>query len=133
VVEGNIRITKVSMPPFITENRNLDSGDRGDEYSIAIGEPPTEDVTFKFEEVDGGLLTVLTQNVTFTPANYEVPQSFFLAGTDDFVIMPKYYTGWFQLEISSLDGRFMLPPSEIRMSVADNDKGKLVGKCFTVS
>ncbi len=65
------------------ESIDVTEGARGDRYEVALAGPPTSEVTISI--VSGNQTVNSPSELTFTPANFSVPQAVIVAAVDDSV------------------------------------------------
>lgn len=91
----SVTITRISQAPATSESTPLQNPtpnyrDRAPgkvaEYSVVLGKAPFENVSLEFSSTDSteGIVQASTRLLTFTPQNWNVPQSLFVQGVDDF-------------------------------------------------
>ncbi len=96
-------------------------------FTVVLNSQPTADVTIPLSSSNTAEGTVAPASVTFTPANWNVPQTFTVTGVDDLVVDgPVAYTIVTGAAIST-DGVYSgLDAADVAMINEDNDPAILV-------
>ena len=90
-----------------------------DTYTLQLDSQPANDVTISFAT---GTQIQPIGSVTFTPANWNLPQTITVRAVDDDVDEPSTHTGTIQHTVSSTDGNFNgLPVPDVTANITDND------------
>lgn len=123
-------MSKANDPPYLTES--FQNKAAGDAYLVKLVEKPSADVTLSAASVDGNIV-VLTDQLVFTPENWNKEQTIMMFGKEDDVMRPALYTGSVSFRAISDDVGFNLGPATIPFAIQDNDKGEtewLQSGCF---
>lgn len=93
---------------LISEAGSLDTTEAGatDNFKLKLASQPIDNVTVNITSTDPGEVSMVTEQVVFTPSNWSVNQSIIVAGVDD-VIVDGTKTVTVSLGTgSSLDGKY---------------------------
>ncbi|MBD2043328.1 Calx-beta domain-containing protein [Microcoleus sp. FACHB-672] len=108
-----ISILPTGSSPDVTEGGNLNS------YSVVLTTPPKADVTIN---VVTDNQTTATPSLTFTPDNWNVPQTVNVAAVDDEQQIKGSHTSILRHNVSSSDVDYNgLTISDVTVTVTDND------------
>jgi hypothetical protein len=90
-----------------------------DTYQLSLQSQPSSDVTISF---DTGSQLKPIADLTFTPANWNTPQTVTLEAVDDDVDEPSPHTGTITHMLTSADAHYdALPVSGVTANITDND------------
>ena len=91
-------------------------GGAGDAYSVVLAFEPAADVTIALSPVSQ--VSVTTTSMTFTPANWDVPQ---MDAVDDLAV-EGFHVGIVTHTASSTDGDYnAIPTASVTANITDND------------
>src|SRR5690606_29734639 len=94
-------------------------------YSIRLASEPTADVTIAPQA--GGQLTWSVASITFTAADWNVPQNVTLVAVDDQVDEPEPHPGTLVHDVTSADAAYQgIPVADVTADIGDNDTSDLV-------
>lgn len=119
-------VLKLAIAPGVTigSSTGLATSENGGtaSFSVVLDIPPTEDVTIAVSSGDLTEGTVSTPSLTFTPTNWNIPQTVTITGVDDALIDGDVaYTILLGSTVSA-DPRFQgLNPTDVSVSNIDND------------
>jgi len=98
---------------------NVTEGGATDSYTVVLTSQPTANVTITINP--GSQLTVSPTTLTFTPANWNVPQTVTVTAVDD-ALAEGTHTGTIQHTASSTDSNYNgLAISPVTVTITDND------------
>jgi len=98
---------------------NVTEGGATDSYTVVLTSQPTANVTITINP--GSQLTVSPRTLTFTPANWNVPQTVTVTAVDD-ALAEGTHTGTIQHTVSSADSNYNgLAISPVTVTITDND------------
>jgi hypothetical protein len=90
-----------------------------DTYTLALGTQPTADVVVSVVGTDQ--ISVSPSALTFTPQNWDVPQTVTVAAVDDSVIEGAYTAVITHSVVSADAGYNGLAVADVSVSIEDND------------
>jgi hypothetical protein len=113
LIWGSLRVGKFEAA--VTE------GGADDSYTLVLTGQPSADVTVSISGTPASQVTATPSNITFTAANWNVPQSIILRALDD-AIYETTLIATVSHSITSADAYYAsLTPSSISVTVTDND------------
>lgn len=91
-------------------------------YDVVLTRPPVENVTL-FASLSSGQLELIANSVTFTPTNWDQPQSITISAVEDDVVEPEEQTVQIAHTISTSDPNYSTLPiiPSVEAVVIDND------------
>lgn len=93
-----------------------------DTIYVALSTPPTADVAVNIEEKNTSYLTLNTNQLVFTPANFDVPQMIIVKAKDDAVDQKGLYAASLGFRTQSDDALYNAKSiSNITVSIKDNE------------
>jgi glucose/arabinose dehydrogenase len=111
-------------------NTAVVEGGATDTYSLVLTLAPTADVTITLNNV-GGQTTTSVGSLTFTPTNWNVPQTVTVTAVDD-TIAEFTHSGTINSTVTSLDSRYNgLAIAPLTVGIADNDSLPNSGSGFS--
>lgn len=133
--QNNLRLTIYDNDaPFVlksTEILHVYEGLRNASYTLELGSKPTHDVTISMDNSASlGLIELVTSNIVFTSANWNVPQAVTLYAIDDEVKHENFNYNLVHTS-SSLDSSYgssvaFVGSHESTINFADNDRVSIV-------
>lgn len=106
-------------------NKTVNEHGAADTYEVVLESQPTADVTVAIDpgdQLDVGVGANIVLNLTFTPANWNIPQTVTIAPNDDFDIEGAH-TGTITHSSSSTDTNYnSLTLTDIVVDIVDNDE-----------
>ena len=124
---GDAFVMKLTTAPGVSVSRTtgLVTGESGGaaQFDVALDLPPTADVTIDLTSSDLSEGTVSPASLTFTPANWDVPQSVTVTGVDDSVVDGDMDYAILTGAASSADpGYDGLDPADVDVTNVDDDE-----------
>lgn len=118
-----IEIRPVSGPGLLLQptggSTAVTENGAGDSYQVQLNEAPTANVSVALQ-TDGSQLSLSTQSLTFTPSNWQTPQSVFVSAVDDGAAEGVRIQQISHVTSSS-DSRYNNRSSNLSVRINDND------------
>ncbi len=118
VTTAPVGIPGVTVTPLsLTVNENGSTAT----FTVCLNTQPTADVTINLSSSDTGEITVSPDVLTFTPANYSIPQTVTVTGVDDATDGNQTVTVLLASAASTDPGYNGINPDDVSITVQDDD------------